>query len=129
MTSEQYVKEVLKTESCDMEPLKKRLLNEKTIRLLHASMGMATEAGEAVDMLKKHIFYGKSLDEVNLIEEIGDLLWYCGVAIDALGTTFEEVQRINVAKLRKRYGNSFTPEKAVNRNLKAEREILEDRDE
>jgi NTP pyrophosphatase (non-canonical NTP hydrolase) len=120
-----YIAEVLKTESCDLEPLKKRLSNERTIRLLHAAMGMATEAGEMLDALKKHIFYGKPLDEVNLLEEVGDSFWYSAVALDVLGSTFDEAQKINIAKLRKRYGAVFTSERAINRDLPAERRILE----
>lgn len=125
MTSNEYVSEVLKTESCDMEPLKDRLQDEKTIRLLHAAIGLSTESGEVLDMLKKHIYYGRKLDEVNFIEELGDLLWYVGVAVDALGTTFEEVQRINVMKLKERYDGEFSQEKALKRDLAAERRILE----
>ena len=29
-----------------------------------------------IDALKKHIYYGKSLDVVDLKEEVGDLMWY-----------------------------------------------------
>jgi hypothetical protein len=38
-------------------------------------------------MLKKHIMYGKEIDEVNAIEELGDSNWYEGLAIDVLRTT------------------------------------------
>jgi NTP pyrophosphatase (non-canonical NTP hydrolase) len=120
-----YIAEVLKTESCEMGPLRKRISEGKAIRLLHAGMGMCTESGEFLDTLKKHIFYGKAIDEVNLMEEVGDLLWYCAVALDELGYSFEECQKINIAKLRKRYGEKFTSEQAINRDLGTEREILE----
>jgi hypothetical protein len=44
--------------------------------LLHMQMGVHTEVGEFLDMLKKHIVYKKPLDVVNLQEEIADICWY-----------------------------------------------------
>lgn len=128
MTPDIYTQEVLKTESTDMVLLKKRIQDEKTIRLLHAALGLSTEAGEVLDVLKKHIFYGKPIDEVNLIEEVGDACWYLAVMLDALSSNFSESMTLNILKLRKRYGESFSSEKAVHRDLEAEREILEGKD-
>jgi NTP pyrophosphatase (non-canonical NTP hydrolase) len=88
-------------------------------------MGLSTESGELLDAVKKHYFYGKPLDETNLIEEMGDIFWYLGVLADVLGTTFEEVQRLNILKLQKRYGEKFNKEGALHRDLEAERKILE----
>ena len=76
MKTSEYIKSAIKTESNDFEPIKNRLQSEQTIRLLHAGMGLSTESAEILDSLKKHIFYGKPLDEVNLKEEMGDLFWY-----------------------------------------------------
>ncbi len=125
MNPNAYMQEVLKTESSDLSLVRKRLGNDDLLRLLHATQGMVTEAGEMVDVIKKHLFYGKPLDEVNLMEELGDSFWYHFVAIDALHTTFDEVTKINILKLRKRYGEAFSSEKAITRDLEAEREILE----
>jgi NTP pyrophosphatase (non-canonical NTP hydrolase) len=88
-------------------------------------MGMATEAGEFLDMLKKHIFYGKPMDFVNAKEEIGDQMWYAGLAVDVLQTTFNEVLTVNIDKLKARYPEKFTEEAAINRDLNTERSILE----
>lgn len=124
MKSEKYLKSALRTESNNFESINNRLDNEK-IRLLHAAMGMQTEAAEFTDMLKKHIFYGKPLDEVNLKEELFDMTWYMAIALDALGYTFEEGFKTNIDKLKARYPEKFTEEAATNRNLLKEREILE----
>jgi NTP pyrophosphatase (non-canonical NTP hydrolase) len=80
-------------------------------------MGLVTEAGELADMLKKHIFYGRNIDKVNAQEEIGDTCWYVGVAIDVLKTTMNDIMTKNIEKLRKRYPEKFTEEKANNRNI------------
>ena len=125
MDTTQYVKDAIRTESQDFQGISKRLSEVSTQRLLHGGIGLATEAGEFLDALKKQIFYGKTLDKVNLAEELGDLFWYCAVISDELGVSFEEIMSTNIKKLKARYGDKFTEERADKRNLKAEREILE----
>lgn len=93
--------------------------------LLHAAMGLCTESGELMDVLKKHRYYGKPIDWVNVVEEIGDTAWYLALACRAAGTTLEEVCMKNIAKLRARYPEKFTQEAALNRNVESERAILE----
>lgn len=94
-------------------------------RLNHAMLGLCTEVGEAQDALKKALIYGRKLDEVNLIEEAGDILWYLALFADALGYKFSVVPEMNIAKCRKRFGDTFTQEKANVRDLEGERSTLE----
>lgn len=94
-------------------------------RLFHSIAGCVTESGELMDQLKKAAAYGKELDETNLKEEYGDLLWYIQVGLDELGCTIEEILQMNINKLRLRYGDKFSNEKANNRNLDQERQVLE----
>ncbi|MDP4224843.1 MAG: nucleoside triphosphate pyrophosphohydrolase family protein [Bacteroidota bacterium] len=107
-----------------MNVIAQRVSDPRILRLLHAAMGLDTEQGEFMDALKKYIFYGKELDEVNLAEECGDQSWYLGIAIDVLQTTFDEVLTKNIQKLKQRYPEKFDAEHALNRNLNAEYEIL-----
>lgn len=120
-----YVSHVLRTDSPITPGLLARLQNPETVRLLHAAMGMATEAAELLDMLKKHLFYGRPLDLVNAAEEVGDSQWYAGLAVDVLGTTMNEILTMNIAKLRLRYPEKFDELAAVNRDVDAERRLLE----
>jgi NTP pyrophosphatase (non-canonical NTP hydrolase) len=94
-------------------------------RLLHSTLGMMTEVGEFADMLKRHIFYGKALDEVNLLEENGDLAWYQALALNATKKNLEECLEKNIAKLKARFGDKFTQHAALNRDLAKERAELE----
>ena len=94
-------------------------------RLMHGAIGVGTEAGELQDMLKKAVIYGKPLDLTNVLEEAGDLLWYIALALDAAGFTMEEAMERNIAKLKARYPAGFTQEAALNRDLDAERKVLE----
>lgn len=116
---ENYIQKAIRTESTVFN------VEVGDDRLLHAGIGLATESAEFLDQLKKHVFYGKPLDKVNLAEEIGDLQWYMAVACDALGVTMEELQERNIEKLTARYPEKFTMEAAENRDLDAERAILE----
>ena len=120
-----YIEKAIKTESKDFDKISNRLQDKSMIRLLHTGMGLATESAEFLDALKKAIYYGKELDKVNLAEEMGDILWYCATALDELGVSFEEVMEKNIAKLEARYPEKFTEEKAENRDLETERDILE----
>lgn len=124
--SEIFIKEAVKTESSNFIEILERLGDRRTMRLLHSAMGLSTESGEFLDALKKYVFYGKELDLVNLKEEIGDIFWYCAIACDELGISFEEIQIMVIAKLRKRYKDKeFASENAITRDLKIERESLE----
>lgn len=115
----------LRTESGRFPLCEQKYPDGSTDRLLHAGLGLCTEAGEFLDALKKHLFYGKPLDEVNLKEELGDLLWYMAIAMNALGTDFNlEMDRV-IAKLRTRYPEKFSDEAALVRDLDAERKVLE----
>lgn len=124
VTAKNYVQHVLRTEPKDFEPIKERL-TEENIRLLHAAMGLVTEAGEFLDALKKHLFYGKPLDKKNLVEELGDGNWYEGLAIDVLNSDLESILRMNIEKLKKRYPGKFSEQDAVNRDVDKELEHIE----
>lgn len=125
MDTEKYVNDAIRTESRDFDAIGTRAANAGNLRLLHGGIGLATESGEFLDALKKHIFYGKPLDRVNLAEELGDLFWYCAIIADELNVPFEQIMNTNIAKLKARYGEKFSEERAENRNLGKEREILE----
>lgn len=125
MTEDEYLQDATVTDLMDYGPVLERLSNVHTIRILHAGMGLVTEAGEFMDMLKKHILYGKPLDYVNLQEELGDSQWYVALALDEMRATFKDIREKNIAKLRARYPNRFTEHDALNRDLDKERKILE----
>lgn len=83
--------------------------------LIHLALGIAGEAGELVDAIKKAAIYGKPLDMENVMEELGDLEFYQGALRQACGYTREQVLDYNIAKLRKRYGVSYSNEAAQER--------------
>lgn len=126
MTPSDYIKSALRTDLPDYGDMIKRLQNPQVARLLHGAMGLVTESAEIMDALKKHIMYGKTLDLVNIKEEIGDQAWYLAILLDELNSSFEEVMDVNIKKLTLRYPAKFTEESAIVRDLGAERKLLED---
>lgn len=127
MNGSEYISNALRTES----PPTEEQLSRVNLRVLHALMGLQTETGELTDAVKRHIFYGTPLDKVNLIEEIGDVFWYIAILLDELKVSvgnkasFEHVMAVNIEKLRARYPQKFTESHAVDRDVNAERTILE----
>lgn len=119
-----YVQEAVRTDTKNYTGVVNGIDN-KTMRLLHGALGVCTEAGELLDALKKKVMYGKDIDYVNVKEEVGDILWYLAIILDETGSSFDEVMQVNIAKLKKRYPDKFTSEAAINRDVEAERKVLE----
>lgn len=92
--------------------------------ILHAILGVASEAGEQVEAIEHTLATGR-FDAINLMEESGDTKWYLAMLLRALGFAWDEDERRNIAKLRDRYPEKFTTEAANERDLDAERAILE----
>lgn len=93
--------------------------------IIHGIIGAATEAGELLEALYASAIDGQAFDPVNMGEEVGDVFWYFALLAKACNFTFDESQRTNIAKLRMRYDEKFSQYYALNRNLTAERTILE----
>ena len=100
-----YTAECLKTWNCNH-----RALTAAEGELLNLALGVAGEGGELANLVKKQTFYGKPRDRDALIDELGDVLYYCAMLADHLGVTLEEVQERNIAKLRQRHGETFNAE-------------------
>lgn len=109
----EYQIEALRTETgMNKDP---SILTTEEFRLLNGLAGLCGEAGEAMDIFKKHIFQGHELDVEHLALELGDVAWYLAVAADALGYDLEKILVMNRAKLRARYPDGFDPEKSKHR--------------
>ncbi len=76
-------------------------------RRITAALGLAGESGEIADIIKKNVGQGHDLNADDIVDELGDVLWYVAELADALGTTLEEVATRNVEKLMRRYPAGF----------------------
>jgi NTP pyrophosphatase (non-canonical NTP hydrolase) len=83
--------------------------------LQNAALGLAGEAGEFADAIKKVSFQGHTLNHAYLAQEVGDILWYCAMAASALGMDLDDIAVQNVQKLQKRYPDGFEVERSLHR--------------
>lgn len=92
----------------------------------HGIIGKATEAGELVERLLQMADPGvdSSSHRLNLIEELGDDDWYSQLLYSFLGITQRDAQVANERKLRKRFPEAFTSERALTRDILTEQEAL-----
>ncbi len=95
MTFEEYQKEAQKT-----------ALYPEAYRLVYPALGLAGEAGELANKVKKVLRdHGRHLSEEAreaILAELGDVLWYVAQVATDLGESLEAVAQANLAKLRSR---------------------------
>lgn len=89
-------------------------LSKKDV-LINGVMGLCGEAGEAIDIVKKHLHQGHPLDREKLIKELGDIAWYLAETAYALDVELDAVFEQNINKLKARYPEGFETEKSLNR--------------
>jgi len=102
----------------EYQNLAMRTLNpalDKRDVLINGVMGLCGEAGEAIDIVKKHLAQGHPLDREALIKELGDVAWYLAETAYALNIPLEDVMQRNIDKLRKRYPQGFEADRSIER--------------
>jgi len=72
-----------------------------SVQVLYPTLGLAGEAGEVANKVKKILRDGK-LDKEAIGSEIGDCLWYIAAICKDLGLKMEDVAQANLDKLRQR---------------------------
>ena len=120
-TYSDFVTKVTSEPSLEMDALKNSLddiNNNSSIevpRLLTAALGLGSETGEFVEIVKKMILQGKPASDDNIFHmkrELGDIMWYWTTACASLGLDPFEVISENQKKLEARYGESFEVERS-----------------
>lgn len=111
-----FVTKVTSEPSLDLKALEKSLeeIEDKSpiesARLLTAALGLGSESGEFVEIVKKMFLQGKPPSEDNIFHmkrELGDIMWYWVTACAALNLDPYEVISENQEKLAARYGEKF----------------------
>ena len=92
-----------------------RTATHKCYDLANAALGLTGEAGEVADIIKKHLYQGHDLYPSEVIEELGDVLWYVALMADYFNVTLGFVMQQNITKLKARYPDGFDPVRSVNR--------------
>ena len=111
-----FVKKVTSEPSLDLDALKQSLEDVESkspiesARLMTAALGLGSETGEFVEIVKKMYLQGKPPSEENIFHmkrELGDIMWYWVTACSALDLDPFEVIKENQDKLEARYGEKF----------------------
>lgn len=116
-----------------------------TFRLLHALLGIVTEVEEIIESVlltcdqrqvkptsdgmgqhtPREFVTIADFDKTNLLEEVGDLMFYLGLLGNAAGFRLQTAIEANQHKLQvNRYKNGFTNEEAINRDTATEQKSL-----
>ena len=82
---------------------------------LVAALGMAGEAGEIIEVIKKERFHSHPRDRHHLVNELGDLFFYFTLMLEAQGYTLDGIIEENILKLNKRYPRGFEKERSIHR--------------
>jgi NTP pyrophosphatase (non-canonical NTP hydrolase) len=120
-TYSDFVTKVTSEPSLELEALKNSLDdidNNSSVevpRLLTAALGLGSETGEFVEIVKKMVLQGKPASDDNIFHmkrELGDIMWYWTTACASLGLDPFEVINENQKKLEARYGERFEVERS-----------------
>lgn len=123
MTPAEYSVLALRTEA-DQEKVRQRIYAAGTqaTQIENGARGLASDAGEVSACVQKWLEYGKPLDAVNLLTELGDCAWRMNQIMKAMGWTWEDVFKANIAKLAKRFPDGFSDFLAAEENRNREEE-------
>lgn len=78
------------------------------LKLAVHGLGIAGEAGEVADYLKKVVGHSHDIDGPKLAKELGDVLWYVALLADDIGLQLSDIATMNIEKLRARYPEGFS---------------------
>lgn len=83
------------------------------------------ESCKLLDMLKKKLYYNKPINEDDFTNSSKLIMMFIQDYMNHFDINIQSSFDINIAKLKARYGEKFSSERAINRDLETERNILE----
>ena len=106
--------------TADMDRYKEFVISkcsEKTISNMEltAVLGMAGEAGEIADVLKKRMFHDHRAGPGSMVEELGDLFFYFTLMLEAYNYALDTIVDFNIRKLDERLPDGIESERSMNR--------------
>jgi NTP pyrophosphatase (non-canonical NTP hydrolase) len=79
------------------------------------ALGLAGEAGEVIEIVKKDLYHGHLLNKKEVEKELGDVMWYIANLATELNLSLEVILEGNIEKLKTRYPKGFTEEDSIKR--------------
>jgi len=106
----------------DYQQIVSEISNEKPINLV---IKIIKNTCKLLDIIKKKLFYNKTIDENSFKIIFESILLNLSDYANFYNIEIESILDTNIEKLKARYGQKFSSDKAINRNLEKERMILE----
>ncbi|NPU90220.1 MAG: nucleoside triphosphate pyrophosphohydrolase family protein [Fervidobacterium sp.] len=83
--------------------------------LLITAIALAGESGELCNKIKKIVYHGHQIDISDIIEELGDILWYIANFCNYYNISLDNIAAKNIEKLKARYPAGFSNEASIKR--------------
>lgn len=83
-------------------------LTDSDVHKMHMCMGLAGEAGEVVDYIKKCVVNGHDMDREKILDECGDVMFYIAGLLAEEGYTISDALKYNTDKLNRRYPDGYS---------------------
>jgi len=75
---------------------------QKDLDLARLTLGLSGESGEVAEKVKKALRGDKPLENSEMTNELGDVMWYVAVLAHHLGIELEDIGKANLSKLKSR---------------------------
>jgi NTP pyrophosphatase (non-canonical NTP hydrolase) len=95
------------------------------LAILWNALGLAGEAGEFANKVKKQIFHQHGLNIYALIDELGDIMWYMAALCTVLKVPMSVMGIQNVNKLEERFPNGWDFNQSLDVENKKNQGLLE----
>jgi len=82
-------------------------IGDTDMMILWNALGLAGEAGEVAETVKKGVLHQHGLDAEKMKKELGDVLWYVAALCTKLDLDMGAVMFANIEKLKVRYPDGF----------------------
>lgn len=83
-------------------------LTDTEFMVVWVALGLAGEAGEVAELVKKGLLHRHGLDRDIVAKELGDVCWYVAAICTKLDLDMGEIMAANIAKLKTRYPNGYS---------------------
>ncbi|MBE9390347.1 nucleoside triphosphate pyrophosphohydrolase family protein [Vagococcus salmoninarum] len=91
----------------EYQSLANRTLHGNEQVLTNCALGLASEAGQVLEVIRNYTFENHQMDQEELIKEMGDVLWYLSQIAEWANIPFEEVAKQNIDMLQQRYPERY----------------------
>jgi NTP pyrophosphatase (non-canonical NTP hydrolase) len=105
-SNNKFKKKKMTFEEYQIEARKTAIYPDKDNNFIYPTLGLAGEAGEVAEKIKKVLRDNQGIvseeKKIEITKELGDVLWYVANLSQELGISLDEVAQKNIEKLKSR---------------------------